>query len=308
MPRTAQCLRESSTVLFGATSGQSPAGSGVGKTSIEDPPRPKVRRTVSDIKSPFGRRIDGNCAEFVGALSVALVPCAVLAQDPPPTGTARPGRRRPRRPRAGAGNPALRPRHHQGSEVRRGHLHGPPDQGPRLLRNPQGAARPRVPLGQPDRQDDARRRLRRPGGRQPRRQVGAPRRSHPAARRVVRRHRRPDHADRQGRRRGELQPDRDGVQHRGARQGRRRGDRRDAALHDRRAGIQRPDPRRRARVRRLAFVRRARRVVPREHRGRSDPHLQQPAAGSRAPAGAAARPRPVAGAARRRCAPAATAC
>ena len=79
-------------------------------------------------------------------------------------------------------DPALRSRHHQGREVRRRHLHRPPHRGPRLLRDPERQARTRVPLGQPDRQDDARRRLRRPGRRQPRREMGAPRRPHPAAR------------------------------------------------------------------------------------------------------------------------------
>ena len=90
----------------------------------------------------------------------------------------------------------------------------------------------------------------------------------------------PSGADRQGGRSRQLQPDRDGLQRRsGARRQRRH--RGHAPVHDRRARVQRTHPRRRARLRREPLLRRARRVVPREHRGRSDPHLQQPAGGSR---------------------------
>ena len=76
-----------------------------------------------------------------------------------------------------------------------------------------------------------------------------------------------------------------------------------AAVHDRCDRVQRPDARRRADVRRLAVVRRPRRVVPREHRGGGDPHLQQSAGrgGSRRPRRAtrARRPRRRPGAASR---------
>ena len=165
---------------------------------------------------------------------------------------------------------------------------------------PEGTARPGVPLGQPDRQDHARRRLRRAGGRQPRRPVGAARRPHPAARGLLRRRRRFRRADRQSRRGGQLRPDPDGLQHRSARQGRRGGHRRDAAVHHRRAGVQRPHARRRARVRRQPLVCRARRRIPGERRGRSDAHLQQPAGARRRrrPRRTGARRRP-----RRRAAP-----
>ena len=50
-------------------------------------------------------------------------------------------------------------------------------------------------------------------------------------------------ADRAGGPGRELRLDPDGLQHRGAGQGRRAGDRGDAPLHDRRARVQRPDPR-----------------------------------------------------------------
>ncbi len=204
-------------------------------------------------------------------------------------------RRRPRRARAGAGDPALRPRDHQGCEVGRRGLHRPSHQGPRLLRDSQVSARKRVPLGQPDCQDDARRRLRWTGRRQSGRPLGAARRPHLPPRHFLRRRRGRRRPDRAGRGSLELQPDRDGVQHRGARQGRRRGHRRDATVHERRPRVQRPHARRRPRVRRQPLVRRADGVVPREHRDRGDAHLQQSArhrGGRRARRTARARRRP----------------
>ena len=54
----------------------------------------------------------------------------------------------------------------------------------------------RVPLGEPDRQDDARRRLRRPGGGQPRRALGTARRPRLPAQRLVRGRGRSEDADR----------------------------------------------------------------------------------------------------------------
>ena len=156
-----------------------------------------------------------------------------------------------------------------------------------------------VPLGQPDRQDDARRRA--TAARPPAtascagsgaatasccaacRTTSSPTARQPIAQAVAGRQQRHDP---------------DGVQHRGARQGRRAGDRGDAPVHDRRARVQRPDARARAHLRRDPLVRRARRVVPGEHRGRSDPHLHD--AARAAGAGAGRRPRRSAAARRRR--------
>ena len=155
-----------------------------------------------------------------------------------------------------------------------GRVHGPPDRRPRLLRDPEGAARARSSLGQPDRADDGRRRVRRPGRRQPRGALGAARQPRPAAQRLVRDRRRREAADRAARSRPptttpilmafpieavgkddapviEVTP---AVHHRG------------------------PEFSVRARLRARAFdasrvVHRARQGVPDEHRGRGHPHL-----------------------------------
>ena len=159
-------------------------------------------------------------------------------------------------------------------------------------------------------QDDARRRLRRPGGRQPRRQVGAPRRSHPAPRRLLRRRRRCR------RRRSRSAVDASNynpivmafnIEALGKDDA--RGDRRDAALHDRRAGVQRPHARRRARLRcdaarsssapsRFPRTSRSKRPTPTTTRPSSPPR-----GGRGGPRAGARRPRRA-----RRCAPARTAC
>ena len=64
-----------------------------------------------------------------------------------------------------------------------------------------------------------------------------------------------------------------GFQHRGHGKRRRAGDRGDAPLHDRRAGVQRTDPCARTDLRHDTIVRRARRLVPGEHRSRGHAHL-----------------------------------
>ena len=179
------------------------------------------------------------------------------ARDPADAGAARRGRRRrrrrrrhrPRRAPRDAGPAALRSRHHQGRQVRCRRLHRAPDPRPRLLRDPQGHARTRVPLGQPDRVDDGRRRVRRPGRRQPRRPLGAPRPPHPAAQRLLRDRRRPGAADRPRRPRRQLRHHPDGVPDRDARQERRAGHRGVAAVHDRGARVQRAGPAARPRLR-----------------------------------------------------------
>ena len=134
-------------------------------------------------------------------------------------------RRAARRAPRDAGAPALRPRHHQRGEVRRRRLHRAPGARAGLLRDSQGHARPRVPVGQPDGLDDLGRRLGRPGGGQPRGALGAPRSPRPAAQRLLRDRRQRRPADRPRRARGELRHHPDGVPDRDGRQERRAGDR-----------------------------------------------------------------------------------
>ena len=226
------------------------------------------------------------------ALTATLVPFAAYAQDPPasPHRMRRPGRRRrPRRPRAGAADPALRPRHHQGREVRR------PASSPSTASRTGSTTRFRrtqlgqgVSLGQPDRQDDARRRLRRPGGRQPRRAMGAARQSRPPAQRLLRHRRRSPTPIAQAVEAANNDPILMAFNIEALGKD-------DAPVIEvtRLFTTDVPefsgrDPRARADLRRDALVRRARRLVPGEHRGRSDAHLQQSA--GRRPAGAAPAP------------------
>ena len=86
-------------------------------------------------------------------------------------------------------------------------------------------------------------------------------------------------ADREGRRRGQLQPDRHGLQRRSRQQGpgRRRRHRRDAPVHDRGARVVDPVAAARARLRRQPRVRRARERVSRQHQRRGHSHLHRSA-------------------------------
>ena len=231
------------------------------------------------------------------ALVTALAPCAASRagaacappQDPPA------GRRPRRRRRARPADPALRPGHHQGGQVGRGRLHRAPDQGPALLRDPEGTSSARSSSG---------------SARSPRRRSASAMAARPSGNRVVRWERRGDRillrsvsydvvADAptpiaQAVQAANNDSILDGLQHRGARQGRRPGDRRDAAVHDRRPGVQRPRPRLRARsFDAVALVRRARRRrSPRTSRSRPrTPTTRRPISPGRRRAGAR-RPRP----------------
>ena len=198
----------------------------------------------------------------------------------------------PRRAPRGAGAAALRSRDHEGRQVRSRRLHRAPDPRPRLLRDPEGHARARVPLGQPDRVDDAGRRIRRPGRRQPRRALGAARPPRAPAQRVVRHGRRPGPADRARRHRRQLRHDPDGLPDRDDGQERRARHRGLAAVHDRGARVQRPGAAPRPRLRFEPRLRRARQGVPDQRRGPRHPHLHdaERAADRRRRSGPRARP------------------
>ena len=187
---------------------------------------------------------------------------------------------------------AVRPRHHQGGEVGRRHFHRASHRRQAVLRDSESPVEHRVSLGEPDRPDGDRRRPGWPGGGQPGREMGAAQQSRLPAQRLVRHRRRSLAADRAGGRGREQRRDPDGVQRRGGRDGRRAGDRGHAPVHHRGARVQRPGPRAVANVRRQPIVHRARRLVPRKHRGRGDPHLLDRAPDPERAAGEPAERRP----------------
>ena len=229
-------------------------------------------------------------AALAVAAAVTWTFSPAFAQEPPPGGPdpQAPAPEAGFRGLAGAGDPALRAGHHERRRDRHRRLHGAPHQGPPVLRNPEGQAREGIPVGEPDRQDDARRRLRRPG-----RWATASSNGSAAAiasccaacrtrwwRRAPARSRGRSQAANHDAILMAFNVEADRPQ-RGA------GDRRDASLHDRRAGVQRPHAGGRAHVRPDPLVRGPRGVVPRERRGGSDADLQHAA---RSAAGAAGAP------------------
>ena len=164
---------------------------------------------------------------------------------------------------------------------------------------PKDDARPRVPLGQPDRR--ARRSAPATAARPP--AIASSAGSAAAIASSCAACPTTSVADREGpdrarRPRRQLRPDRDVVQHRGARQRRRAGDRSDAAVHHRRPRVQRPHPRRA----RAPSTRRARSsIAPSRSRRTSRSRRPRPTTTRRTTARAAAarrRRRPAAAAAR----------
>ncbi len=115
-----------------------------GRFSVTDGPFYALPERCAISGHPWRRSPTMRIHAAALALTAALVPFSAYAQDPPaapPDAQAQDagGGRGGRAPEPA--DPALRSRHHEGGEVRPGHLHRPPDQGSALLRDSQGHTR-----------------------------------------------------------------------------------------------------------------------------------------------------------------------